>query len=160
MNTNPYSKRNLDKAAALVMGGMDAQDALRQVMAECAIAEARAAAMRAVKEARDAIRAHEGQLVNAPRALVDGIKADYDKIKALVAEYKRTHKDTKTIPWAEIGATYRHPVAYRYAKAWRQSGWGLTGCWMQRSSVTPELLAAYDLPADTVLEVRHGETEK
>lgn len=158
--TNPYSRKNLDKAAALVMGGMDAADALRQVIAECAVAEARAAAIKAVKAERDKARAHDGQLVDAPRPLVDGIREDYERIKAIVAEYKRSHPGVKEIPWKDIGATYRHPSAYRFAHAWHKSQWGLTGCWMQRSSATPELLAAYGLPADTELKTRHGETEK
>ena len=158
--TNPYSKKNLDRAAVLVMGGMSAADALRQVIAECALAEARAVAVRAVKEARDRIRAHDGQLVDAPRQLVEGIKADYERIKAIVAEYKRNNPGAKAVPWKDIGATYRHPVAFRYASAWRKAQWGLTGCWMQRASATPALLAAYGLPPDTELKTRRGESEK
>ena len=159
-STNPYSKKNLDRAAALVMGGMSASDALRQVIAECALAEARATALKAVKAARDKARAHDGQLVDAPRQLVDGIREDYERIKVIVAEYKRQHPGTGEIPWKKIGATYRHPGAFRYASAWRKAQWGLTGCWMQRVHATPALLGAYGLPPDTELRTRRGESER
>lgn len=158
--TNAYSKKNLDRATALVMAGMSADEALRQIAAECAIAEARAAAKKAVKAAVNHQRLVAEQLVYAPPALVDGIKADHDRIAAGVKEYQRTHGRGTPVPWADLGLVYRHPAAWRLARAWKRENWGPSGCWMQRVTATPALLEAYGLSADTPLEVRRGETDR
>ena len=160
MTTNIYTRKNLDKAAELVLGGMTADDALRQIAAECAIAEARAAAHKAVKDAVNRARLVAEQLVYAPDALVEGIKADHDRIAAGVKEYQRTHGRGTPVPWAELGLVYRHPAAWRLARAWKREKWSPSGCWMQRVTATPALLEAYGLSADTPLTVRRGETDK